>query len=278
MTGEIPFVKMHGAGNDFIMVNGIGAPTSLEGGLIAALCSRKRGIGADGLILILPSDEADFRMVYHNSDGGEAEMCGNGARCAARFAFETGVASSPMTFETGSGIVEAEIRGELVLVGIGEVTGLETGIRIEGIDVDVHFADSGVPHAVLIHEDIVSIPDEDFVGRARLLRHDARFGSKGTNVNFVTVRSERELSIRTYERGVEEETEACGTGAAAASVITSHLGLTSPPVTCATSGGDTIVVGFEMSAGGANRCTLLGPAVKAFEGFFRPGDFGPPRG
>lgn len=275
MSGEIGFVKMHGAGNDFIMLNGIDIRPALYKELIADLCSRRRGIGADGLIILLTSGEADFRMVYYNSDGGEAEMCGNGARCAARFAFDTGIASNPMTFETRSGIVEAEIRGELVEVGIGEVTGVEIGMCIVGIEGDVHFADSGVPHAAILHEEVESIPAEEFIRQAKRLRRHEHFGSMGANVNFVTVRGDHEVSFRTYERGVEEETEACGTGAAAVSVITAHLGLTSPPVTCVTSGGDRIVVGFEKTEGGAANCTLLGPAVTVFEGTFLPGDHSP---
>jgi len=273
MSREIRFVKMHGAGNDFIMLNGIDDPPELDRALIASICSRHRGIGSDGLIVILPSGKADFRMVYYNSDGGEAEMCGNGARCAARYAFEEGVASNPMSFETRSGPVEAEIRGEEVLVGIGEVTGLVTGMRLEGIEGEVHFADSGVPHAVILHEAVESLPAEELIRRAKKLRHHERFGPNGANVNFATVRGEHEVCFRTYERGVEDETEACGTGAAAVSVATAHLGLTSPPVTCVTSGGDRIVVGFDRSDGGATHCTLLGPAVVAFKGFFSPDSY-----
>ncbi|HER44199.1 MAG TPA: diaminopimelate epimerase [Candidatus Eisenbacteria bacterium] len=274
MSGEIRFVKMHGAGNDFIMLNGIEGLPVLDRGIIAALCHRRRGIGADGLIVILPGGAADFRMVYYNSDGGEADMCGNGARCAARYAFDLGVASSPMSFETRCGIVEAEIRGGDVLVGIGVVRGTFTGLRLDGIEGEVHFADSGVPHAVVLHEDAESVPAGEFLLMARMLRYHERFGVGGANVNLATVLGEHEISYRTFERGVEGETEACGTGAAAVSVVTAHLGLTSSPVTCLTSGGDRIVVGFDISDGGATGCTLLGPAAAAFEGMFRPETFG----
>jgi diaminopimelate epimerase len=275
MSGEIEFVKMHGAGNDFIMLNGIGAPPDLDDELIAALCSRRRGIGADGLIVIMESERSDFRMVYYNSDGGEADMCGNGARCAARFAFDAGIASSPMTFETRSGVVEAEVRGDLIEVGIGEVRGIDIGARIAGVDEEVHFADSGVPHAVILLGEVESIPREEFLCRSRELRGHEHFGAKGANVDLVTVRGKHDLTFRTYERGVEDETEACGTGAAAVSVITAHLGLTTSPVTCATSGGDTIIVGFDITEGGAKNCTLLGPAVTVFEGSITMGGPGP---
>ena len=274
MSSQIRFVKMHGAGNDFIMINAIDGPLDLEEKTIAALCSRHRGIGADGLIIIRPGESADFRMVYHNSDGGEADMCGNGARCAARFAYEAGIASTPMRFETSSGVVEAEIDGELVMVGIGEVRGVETGMRLEGVAGDVQFADSGVPHAIVLHEEVTTIPDEEFMELAKILRWHSRFEPKGVNVNLVTIRGLHEVVYRTYERGVEGETEACGTGAAALSVVTAHLGLTAPPVTCITSGGDAIVVDFVQNEGGATACSLLGPAISVFEGSFSLGAFG----
>jgi diaminopimelate epimerase len=273
MNAEIRFVKMHGAGNDFIMLNGVENPPEIDSELIAALCTRHRGIGADGLICILPSEKADFRMVYYNSDGGEADMCGNGARCAARFAFDLGVCSNPMSFETRSGRVEAEIRGKDVLVGIGEVTGIATCMRLEGIEEDVHFADSGVPHVVILMDEVESVPAAEFVRRAKQIRRHVHFGQNGTNVNFATVCGKHEVRYRTYERGVEDETEACGTGAAAVSVTTAHLGLTASPVTCATTGGDHIIVGFDRSSAGATNCTLLGPAVVAFEGSFHPEQF-----
>ncbi len=274
MSAEIHFVKMHGAGNDFIMLNCTEKiPMSLDGRLIAALCSRHRGIGADGLIMLLPSDGKDFRMAYYNSDGGEADMCGNGARCAARYAYDLGIAPNPMSFETRSGNVEAEIRGEEVLVGIGEVTGIETNLRLDGIEEVIHFADSGVPHAVVLMDGIESITVENFVRFAERIRHHEHFAPKGTNVNFASVIGRREVRYRTYERGVEGETEACGTGAAAVSVITAHLGLTEQPVACATWGGDRIVVGFVLSESGAVNCTLLGPAVAAFKGSFIPDDY-----
>lgn len=274
MSGEIRFVKMHGAGNDFIVLNGIEDRPELDRRIIAALCNRHRGIGADGLIIILPSSGADFRMAYYNSDGREADMCGNGARCAARYSFDVGVARSPMSFETRSGTVDAEIRGEEVLVGIGEVTGTVTGLRLDGIEGEVHLANSGVPHAVVLHRAAESLPAEEFLRLARRLRHHERFGTEGTNVNLATVRGAHEVWYRTFERGVEGETEACGTGAAAVSVTTAHLGLTRSPVTCLTSGGDRIIVGFDRSEDGAKDCTLLGPAAVTFEGSFQPGSYG----
>jgi diaminopimelate epimerase len=273
MSAEIRFVKMHGAGNDFIMLNGIEETPVLDRELIATLCARHRGVGADGLILLLPSDREDFRMVYYNSDGGEAEMCGNGARCAARFAFDLGVGSNPISFETHSGRVEAEIRGEDVLVGIGEVTGIVTKLRLEGVEEEIHFANSGVPHVVILREEIESVPVDEFVRRAKRIRHHERFGPNGANVNFASVMGRHEIRFRTYERGVEGETEACGTGAAAVSVTTAHLGMTTSPVTCVTSGGDRIIVGFVPSDTGATNCTLLGPAAVSFEGSFRPEEF-----
>ena len=153
------------------------------------------------------------------------------------------------------------------------MTDVATRLRLDGIEEEIHFADSGVPHAVILRDEIESVTVEDFAVMAGRIRHHGYFGTKGTNVNLATVTGRHDIRYRTYERGVEGETEACGTGAAAVSVTTAHLGLTESPVACTTSGGDRIVVGFVPSETGAAGCTLLGPARVAFEGSFRPGDF-----
>jgi diaminopimelate epimerase len=235
---------------------------------IAALCAAHRGIGADGLILIRPSERGQFRMRYYNRDGGEAAMCGNGARCAALFAHRSGIAGRTMTFETGSGVAEAEILQSGVAIGIGDVGGLRLNLALAAANEPVHFAEAGVPHAALLTEDAVSYPDERFLSLARSIRNDPAFQPAGANVNLVTVHRSDRLSYRTYERGVERETLACGTGAVAVAVITSHLGITRSPVACETSGGDTLEVAFERVDGGAAACRLTGPAVETFSGTF----------
>lgn len=267
--GEIEFLKMHGAGNDFIMINDMHCLFEARRGIVESLCALHRGIGADGLIILRPSERAEFRMRYFNSDGGEAEMCGNGARCAALFAHEAGMAGRSMIFETDSGLVAAEILPEGVVVGLGDVTKLRLGIRLEEAGIEVHCADSGVPHAVLIADEARAYGGERFLEVARLVRHDAEFEPRGTNFNVVSVRGKGRLVFRTYERGVEEETMACGTGAVASAVITAHLGLTDSPVVCETSGGEPLEVSFVKTPGGARNCRLKGPAVVSFRGTFK---------
>lgn len=265
---------MHGAGNDFIVIEDLEERFEPVPGVIASLCAPHRGIGADGLILIRPGVDTDFRMIYYNSDGGEAGMCGNGARCAALFAFECGVAGRSMVFGTGSGTVRAEVLRDAVSLNIGDVDDLKTGLTLGNDGIRAHYAVSGVPHLVVISDG--EYAKNDFIAMARTLRFDPSFGTSGTNVNLVSVHGKNRLSYRTYERGVEAETLACGTGAVASAVITSHLDYTESPVECVTSGGDILEVAFEKTGRGGKNCLLKGPAVIAFRGNFILQDYIPP--
>jgi diaminopimelate epimerase len=271
----IDFVKMHGAGNDFIMIDDMEERFEPDAGTIAALCAHHRGIGADGLILLRPAAGGRFRMKYFNGDGGEAAMCGNGSRCAALFAYRRGIARRKMEFETGAGTVGAEVLGDAVAVDIEEVRGLRLRIPLDDAGVEVHFAVAGVPHTAVFVADSRAYESGRFLSLARTVRHDPRFQPAGANVNLVTVHQSDRLTYRTYERGLERETLACGTGAVASAVIAAHLGLVSPPVACETSGGDTLEVTFDRVEGGAKNCRLVGPAVVSFTGSFDPADYAP---
>jgi diaminopimelate epimerase len=262
---KLEFTKMHGAGNDFIMIEDMGRAFKEDPRVISALCEFHRGIGADGLILLRPFEEYDFEMRYFNSDGSEAGMCGNGARCAAMFALDCGIAGEQMTFSTGSGPVHAEVTGEGVKIGLEPVHGIRLGIGLPG-GKTAGFVFSGVPHAAILVDDARSWERERFVETARKVRSDPVFGPDGTNVNIVTIVSPESLVYRTYERGVEDETLACGTGAVAVSVIAAHMGLVFSPVACETSGGDILETGFELAQDGAEKCTLTGPAKIVFKG------------
>jgi diaminopimelate epimerase len=266
---EIPFTKMHGAGNDFIMIEDMADRYRFSGGQIARLCSRRRGVGADGLILIRPGETGQFSMRYYNSDGGEADLCGNGARCAAAFAFETGIAGRAMSFETRAGIVSAEMVEEGVRVSIGEVRSLALGMRIAATDRPVHYGVCGVPHAVIVVDDVNAASPAEFARFAAPVRRDPAFGEAGANVDIVEVIGRGRCAYRTYERGVEDETEACGTGAVVIAAVLAHLGLAEPPVRCETRGKDTLVVDLEKTAAGAARCVLTGPVAVAFRGTLR---------
>lgn len=270
---EFDFCKMHGAGNDFLMINDMDERCLISKASIAALCSRHRGIGADGLILLRPSAAARFSMKYFNSDGGEAEMCGNGARCAAKFAHECGIAERGMAFETRAGMVRAEILKEDVRIDIGDVRGLAIAAHIGSCARPVHFGVCGVPHAVIVDDDARSLPHDEFVRFARKVRHDPAFAARGANVDVVSVTGKHRCSYRTYERGVEDETLACGTGAVVVSAVLVHLASVEPPVLCETRGGDVLEVDCTRTADGATDCRLKGPVVVSFRGTFRAEDY-----
>jgi diaminopimelate epimerase len=270
---EFDFCKMHGAGNDFLLINDMDERCLISKASIAALCSRHRGIGADGLILLRPSAAARFSMKYFNSDGGEAQMCGNGARCAAKFAHECGIAERVMSFETRVGMVRAEILKEGVRIDIGDVRELALDKRIASYARPVHFGVCGVPHAVIVDDGAGSLPHEEFVAFARKVRHDPAFGADGANVNAVSVIGKHRCTYRTYERGVEDETLACGTGAVVVSAVLLHLAAVEPPVVCETRGGDALEVACTRTAGGATDCRLKGPVAVSFHGSFRAEDY-----
>ena len=270
----IDFAKMHGAGNDFVVVDNRGGALPPAAATIAAICSRRRGVGADGLIAIERSPDADFAMRYWNADGGEADLCGNGARCAARFAREAGIAGGTMAFRTRAGILRAEILPDGVRVDIAPVRGLRLRIPIEGLPVEAHFGVCGVPHAVIVDEDVRSLSRETFLGAARPLRSHPAFGPAGANVNFVTVGGRDRCTYRTYERGVEDETEACGTGSVVVTAVLAHLGLAESPLRCETGGGDVLTVEAVPVSGGAERCRLTGPAVVSFRGSLSLEEYG----
>lgn len=267
------FYKMNGAGNDFIVVDNRDRSLSavLDGETIAALCDRHRGIGADGLLAVEPAEQGgDYRFRYYNADGGEAEMCGNGARCFGRFAAhlgETPVAA--VTFETIAGLLTAEMVDEDVRIAMSAPKDLRlnTGARVVGLAEPVHFVNTGVPHAVAFLPDRAALDACDVFGCGRSLRQHPEFAPGGTNANFATVLEPGHLAIRTYERGVEDETLACGTGMVACALLHHVLTGTPSPIKVDVEGGDTLEIGFEKNgAGGFAKVTLTGPADFVFEG------------
>lgn len=270
---RVPFAKMHGAGNDFIMIADMDGRYGFSGEMIARLCSRRRGVGGDGLILLRPGASGEFSMRYFNGDGGEADLCGNGARCAAAFAFDSGITGKRMSFDTRSGLVGAEIVPEGVRVSIGAVRSLKLGLRIGAADHPVHFGVCGVPHAVIVVDDVWALSHDEFVRFAAPVRRDPGLGAAGANVDIAAVVDRGTCAYRTYERGVEDETEACGTGAVVIAAVLAHLGLVDPPVGCRTSGGDVLDVALERTADGAASCLLTGPAVVSFRGTFLPAHY-----
>ncbi len=263
----IKFWKMNGAGNDFVVIDNRDKKYALSTKQIAALCDRHRGVGADGLLAVEPAQKgADFRMRYYNADGGEAEMCGNGARCFATFANKlSGGQRDVISFETPAGVISATFEGVKVCLAMSVPHTLRTDLELEvnGIVHTVHFINTGVPHAVVPVEVMETVPVR-VLGAA--LRHHPEFQPKGTNVNFMKVLKKSTIAIRTYERGVEDETLACGTGMVACAIIHAHLTGIEGPVSVKVRGGDTLQVGFARNGHIWQNVTLTGPADIVFEG------------
>lgn len=257
----IPFWKMHGAGNDFILVDDRALAFPVQNAaFIARLCDRRRGAGSDGLLLIQPSSEADFRMRFFNPDGSEADMCGNGARCIARLAHEIGAAPADMRIETAAGMVRADMVANGVRLHLPPPKDwrFNLSLRVNAHNYSLHFVNTGVPHAICMVTDLNTV---DVARLGGVIRHHPLFAPAGTNADFIQVTGPESLSIRTYERGVEAETLACGTGILAAALVGERLGLVRAPVKVKTAGGDLLVVT-------SSPPTLTGPAECVFQGTF----------
>ncbi|KQS33710.1 diaminopimelate epimerase [Dyadobacter sp. Leaf189] len=253
----IEFFKYQGTGNDFVMVDdrNLQFPVSKE--LIASICHRRFGVGADGLILLQNDTAYDFRMVYFNADGGEGSMCGNGGRCVVQFASDLGVFSGKTRFIAIDGEHEATISGDTITLKMSGVKDLE---RYDAFD----FMNTGSPHYVTYVDDV---NEADVVGIGSEIRYGSVYGPKGgTNVNFVEIIEENHLSVRTYERGVEDETFSCGTGVTACA-LSAHLrkGWGSP-IKVETIGGTLQVAFTNTDNGEFSDIYLIGPAVKVFSG------------
>lgn len=261
------FTKMNGAGNDFVMLDNRDGSLALSDHQIARLCDRHRGVGSDGLLLVeKPEAKADFRMRYYNADGREAEMCGNGARCFARFVDKlASVKDGKVAFETPAGVISATLRGDQVSLGMSQPGPFADGVELDaaGEKLAVYSINTGVPHAVVLVDDLDGT-DVHKIGAA--LRHHHHFQPRGTNVNFVHQLGPQDLAIRTYERGVEAETLACGTGVVASALTIAALTGAESPIRVRVKGGDTLTVDFLRSGQGFSHVVLTGPAVFVFEG------------
>ncbi len=264
--GGIPFSKLNGSGNDFLLIdNRDGAMEGVDRPVfVSKVCDRARSVGADGVILIEPSGKADFRWDFYNADGSRAEMCGNGGRCAARFAAARKIAGREMSFETLAGIIHASVAGRRVKLQMTRPSGLavERALTLGGKKYVYSFLDTGVPHAVLFVPDVDRV---DVAGIGRGIRRHRAFAPRGTNVNFAQPR-DGVLTVRTYERGVEGETLACGTGAVASGILAALRGIASSPVSVRTSGGEMLTVHFDAGAKDFGEVFLEGDTSWTFDG------------
>lgn len=264
---HIQFTKMTGAGNDFVVIDNRSKQIRDGSGLARRLCDRRWGIGADGLLLLEPSSLADYAMMYFNADGSYGGMCGNGGRCIAAFAKDRGLASPLHSFEALDHIYKVSVLGELVELSMKDPANIQMNIMlpIAGKRSVSHFVDTGSPHIVVLlkrKNELENFPVESL---GRKIRNLKRFRPEGTNVNFVEIDDDKSLSMRTYERGVESETLACGTGAIAAAVIAYKLGRLRPPVGIKPRSGEILSVNFEDQAGIRN-VVLKGAARIVFQG------------
>ena len=267
MERMIEFSKMSGSGNDFILIDNRDASLAISdwSRFARRVCEPKISLGADGLIVIVPSNRADFRWLFYNADGSEAEMCGNGGRCAARFAFLKGIAGSRLSFETKAGLIDAEVTDRIVKLRLTDPQGLalDYAVPVNGNSLAMNSINTGVPHAVHYVSDIEAF---DVFGYGRQIRYHEHYKPAGTNANFVKVLGNDAIRIRTYERGVEGETLACGTGSVASALISAAKGLVKSPVTVTVQSGETLKVHFEKTAQGFEKVYLEGATTLVCEG------------
>ena len=271
MTISFPinFEKMSGSGNDFVVIDNRNSAVALEDQpeFARKVCRRMFSVGGNGLIFIENSSIADFSWRFYNGDGSVADMCGNGARCAARFAFRNSIAESKMVFETTAGTIQAEILADnqTVRVQMTKPFDFRLGLSmsLNGKEHAVAFVNTGVPHAVIFVEE----EDTPVKKLGRKVRFHELFEPKGTNASFARVLSDGRLDVRTYERGIEDETMACGTGAVAAALFaTMQRGMESP-IEVVTSGGDVLTVRFDLHDGPvAENVFLEGPVRLIYKG------------
>ncbi|MGK5595180.1 MAG: diaminopimelate epimerase [Parachlamydiaceae bacterium] len=266
---ELSFSKYSGCGNDFLLIDNrdLSFPSSASK-LIQRLCHHPEGVGADGIVLLETSQVADFKMRIFNADGSEAEMCGNGLRCLKQFIQEQGIFTSPLSIETMQRILQVEMHQDLVKASMGTPSSMKLGINllVESTNYVVHYVDTGVPHLIHFVDDIENV---EVLSLGPKLRFHPLFSPKGANANFAQITGPSSLRLRTYERGVERETLACGTGATAAAIISSVIHQLTAPITVETRSRQSLTIDFSID--GKHQITNVtqsGPATYHFKGSF----------
>ena len=266
MKNSIPFYKMVASGNDFVVVDNRHGVVKDALAFTREVCRPHVGAGADGVLLFENSKRANFKMRILNLDGSEAAACGNGFRCIALYAHEVLKYSSRMTFEAGSGIIEAEVgsrdsvRIQLMKPRIFEMNGV---LEVVKHHFSYAFLDTGVPHIVIFVEDLGKI---DVFETGKVIRNHPRFQPFGTNVNFVEVKNKKEIAVRTYERGVENETLACGTGTTASAVVSVLKGYVTSPVLVLTKSGEKLRIEMRQKGDEISKVFLEGKAQFVYKG------------
>jgi diaminopimelate epimerase len=266
----LKFARMHGCGNDFVVIDDrAGAWHARREELAREICDRRRGLGGDGLILIQPGhDGADFRMTYVNRTGMDGEMCGNGARCTVLRAAQLGLIRGAGTMATDAGPIRAAIDGAVITLQMTPPIDERPPVRLEisGQSLECFIIDTGVPHVVIFLASEAALAALDVDGIGRILRHHAAFAPRGVNANFAVRRADGSFRMRTYERGVEMETLACGTGAVAVGLMAHRKFGADAPVLIHPTGGGMLKIGFRASSADFAEVTLAGPAELIAEG------------
>lgn len=266
MQNKISFYKMVASGNDFVVVDNRRQVIKDATAFARTICRPHLGAVADGLLLFESSKKAHFKMRIVNSDGSEAAACGNGFRCIALYAHEILKYSSSMRFESGSGIIEGHVgpkgrvKVQLIKPRIFET---DSVIEVRGNRLHYSFLDTGVPHTVIFVE---GLPRVEVAEIGKAIRHHAHFQPFGTNVNFVEVKSKKEIAVRTYERGVEDETLACGTGSTASAVVSVLKGYAESPVSVQTKGGENLRIEIFKKGSEIENVFLEGKAQFVYKG------------
>ena len=268
--GRLAFARMHGCGNDFVVIDDrAGLWHDRREELAREICDRRKGLGGDGLILIQPGlDGADFRMTYVNRTGMDGEMCGNGARCTVLRAAQLGLMRGAGTMATDAGPIRAAIEGAVITLQMTPPVDERPPLRLEvsGRDFECFHIDTGVPHVVIFLDDEATLDALDVDGIGRMLRHHAAFAPRGVNANFAVRLADASFRMRTYERGVEMETLACGTGAVAVGLMAYRKYGSAAPVLIHPTGGGLLRIGFREAGGNFTDVTLAGPAELIAEG------------
>ncbi len=255
----LPFSKYQGTGNDFVIIdNREHIFSKNDTKLVAQLCDRKFGIGADGLMLLENHPSADFRMVYYNADGNESSMCGNGGRCLVAFAKALSIIDIHCTFEAIDGLHEATIENEIVHLKMQDVSTIK-------VTPEYTFLDTGSPHHI---QKVASVKEVNIKKEGAAIRYSDLYGSTGSNINFVEQKSDHHFAVRTYERGVEDETLSCGTGVTAVAIAAYHNKLTTANKIDLDVEGGKLAVKFDVIDNGYKNIYLIGPATFVFKGIW----------
>jgi len=269
---EIKFTKAVATGNDFIIIDNRSPALSAKdlSALAKKACARRFSIGADGLLALEASKIADFKMRIFNPDGSEAEMCGNGSRCIALYALNKGIVKTEMTIDTIAGTLNASVKGDIVKVKLPDPKDIKWNfcVMINKCPYKLNFVDTGVPHVVHFVDDLDKV---DVKKMGSHIRNHGEFSPEGTNADFVKVADKHNIKIRTYERGVEDETLACGTGAVASAIISAESEKMASPVNVETRSGEKLKVYFEMIDGEFKNVYLEGKAGLVYDGALKIG-------